>query len=348
MAQGSDKTGPLAGVPYDGRLTKADGKGTWWDGYDPQDLYAQNHPPHAKPSRAYLDKFFKRITQLVDDYHPDLLYFDDGVLPQHVVDEQDGLNLVAHFYNESVRLHGSNQAVVNTKSLNADQRKALVYDIERGKARSILPEPWQTDTCIGQWHYDRSIYEKHQYKTADVVIRMLVDIVSRNGNLMLSVPVRADGTIDDDEIATVQGVGRWLDVNGTAIYSTRPWKTYGEGPSLNEPEAASRFGGARDVSPITYTAQDIRFTQSKDGSLVFAIAMAVPTDHQLLIKSLGRAAGGAADGAPGSRLDREVADVSMLGSPASMAWTRDEAGLHVTLPDIPQSATAVALRVRLE
>ena len=342
-AQGSDATGPLAGVPYDGRLTKADGKGQWWEGYDSQDLYAQNHPLHAPPSAAYLDKFFKRIRQLVDDYQPDLLYFDDGVLPQHTVDEKDGLDLVAHFYNESQRLHGRNEAVVNTKGLNADQRRALVYDIERGKARTILPQPWQTDTCLGQWHYDRSIYQNHQYKTAPVVIRMLVDIVSRNGNLMLSVPVRADGTIDGDEIDTVQGVGRWLTVNGEAIYATRPWKTYGEGPSLNEPEAASRFGGALDVSPISYTGADIRFTQSKDGNLLYAIALAVPSSGELLVKSLARGAAGVPPA-----LDREIADVSLLGSPASLKWTRDQSGLRIKLPPVPPTTAAIAVRVRLQ
>ena len=342
-AQGSDQTGPLAGVPYDGRLTKADGRGQWWDGYDPQDLYAQNHPLHAPPSAAYLDKFFKRIRQLVDDYQPDLLYFDDGVLPQHAVDEQDGLNLVAHFYNESERMHGQNEAVVNTKGLNAEQRRALVYDIERGKAREILPQPWQTDTCLGQWHYDRSIYENHQYKTAPVVIRMLADIVSRNGNLMLSVPVRADGTIDSDEIETVQGVGRWLDLNGEAIYATRPWKIYGEGPAMSEPQAASRFGGALDVNPQPYTAEDLRFTQSKDGNVIYVIALAIPAKPELVVKSFARGPGGAM-----RPLEREIADVALLGSPASLPWVRDETGLRIQLPAIEPNATAIAVRVRLQ
>ena len=107
----------------------------------------------------------------------------------------------------------------------------MVYDIERGKAPGILPLPWQTDTCIGSWHYDRAIFEHHRYKTAAAVIPMLADIVSKNGNLMLSVPLQRDGTPDPDEIKIVNDIGAWLKVNGEAIYATRPWKIYGEGPS---------------------------------------------------------------------------------------------------------------------
>ena len=214
-AQGADKTGPLAGAPYDGKLTKADGKGLWWDGLDPQDLYAQNHPPGNQkgwdwwnwdpakgatiPDAAYMQKFFLRTQQLWDDYRPDMVYFDDTVLPFHGITDDLGLELAAHFYNSSIKLHGRNEAVMNGKFLDPLQRQALVYDIERGKATGILPEPWQTDTCLGDWHYQRAIFEKHQYKTAATVIPMLADVVSKNGNLMLSVPVRGDGSIDSDE-----------------------------------------------------------------------------------------------------------------------------------------------------
>jgi alpha-L-fucosidase len=94
-AQGSDKTGPLAGIPYDGKLTKTDGNGLWWDGLDPQDLYAQNHAIGAEPDAAYVTKYFNRIKDLIDGYHPDLIFFDDTKLPLG----DAGLNLAAHFYN---------------------------------------------------------------------------------------------------------------------------------------------------------------------------------------------------------------------------------------------------------
>ncbi|HUC84129.1 MAG TPA: alpha-L-fucosidase, partial [Candidatus Acidoferrales bacterium] len=278
-AQGADTNGPLAGVPYDGKLTKADGKGLWWEGLDPQDLYCQNHAIGAPPTAAYCENFCRRALQLWDDYRPDLIYFDDTAVPLRDLGVSDvyGLNLYAHFYNSSIAWHGANEAVITAKGLPPEQRKALVYDIERGKADGILPEPWQTDTCIGYWHYDRSLFNEHHYKTAAQVIPMLADIVSKNGNLMLSVPVRADGTIDADEEKIVAEIGAWLKLNGEAIYATRPWKIYGEGPAMARQEAGE-FGGQKDISSGPLTSRDIRFTQSKDKRSIYAIVLHPPAE----------------------------------------------------------------------
>jgi alpha-L-fucosidase len=347
-AQGADKDGPFAGVPYDGKLTKADGKGLWWDGLDPQDLYAQNHPPGAKlewswdpakgssvPDAAYLEKFFNRTKQLWDDYKPDMIYFDDSVLPLHGVTDEIGLTLAAHFYNSSIKLHGHNEAVMNGKQLDERQRKALVYDIERGKAQGILPEPWQTDTCIGDWHYNRDIFDQHRYKSAAAVVPMLADIVSKNGNLMLSVPVRADGTIDQDEVKIVSGIGAWLKVNGGAIYATRPWKTYGEGPSTMATETG-RFGGQSDTQRKPFTAEDIRFTQSKNGKTLCAIVLAFPADGKVTIKSL-------ASNSP--HWSGKIGSVRMLGVFGKLKFIRDNNGLTVTLPDKKPCDIAFALKI---
>ena len=349
-AQGADKTGPFAGVPYDGHLTKADGKGLWWDGLDPQDLYAQNHAPGTKlvwewnpaegsstPDAAYMTKFFLRTKQLWDDYQPDMIYFDDYVLPFHGVTDQVGLTLAAHFYNSSIQLHGRNQAVMNCKMLNEQQREALVYDIERGKAGAIMPLPWQTDTCIGSWHYDQNIFLKHRYKSAISVIRMLADIVSKNGNLMLSVPLQRDGTPDSDEYKIVSQIGDWLKINGPAIYATRPWKIYGEGPATTNHEKG-QFDGQTDVQKAPFTAADIRFTQAKDGSVLYAIVLAYPKHgHDITVKSL--AAGGA------GLLTAPISAVRMLGENGDLSFTRDAAGLHVTLPETRPSAGAFALEI---
>ena len=113
----------------------------------------------STPDAAYMEKFFKRTQQLWDDYHPDQIYFDDTVLPFHGVTDEIGLNLAAHFYNTRLDKHGRTEAVMNGKWLNETQRRAMVYDIERGKAQDILPQPWQTDTCIGSWHYDRGHFQ---------------------------------------------------------------------------------------------------------------------------------------------------------------------------------------------
>jgi alpha-L-fucosidase len=334
VAQGADTNGPLAGVPYDGKLTKADGKGLWWDGLDPQDLYAQNHPIGAKPDQAYCDKFYLRVKQLWDDYNPDMIYFDDSVLPIRQGGEEYGLNLYAHFYNSSIQRHGSNDAVVNAKRLDPMQRQALVYDIERGKASGILPEPWQTDTCIGQWHYNRAVFERHGYKTPAMVIPMLVDIVSKNGNLMLSVPVRADGTIDEDEARTVSGIGAWLKVNGEAIYGTRPWKIYGEGPSTTAVAETNRLGGIRDVGSKPFTAEDIRFTTK--GAALYAIVMGWPTNGLVKIPSLG---------SDSPYWQGKVQSVKLLGSPGRLKWDRDSTGLSVILPKSKPCDIAYALKI---
>jgi alpha-L-fucosidase len=350
VAQRADKTGPLAGVPYDGKLTKADGKGLWWDGYDPQELYAQNHAPGKKldwdwdpakgsstPDAAYCLKYFLRTKQLWDDYKPDMIYFDDSVLPFHGVTDEYGLNLVAHFYNSSIREHGRNEAVVNLKKLDEFQRRAVLYDIERGKAEAILPLPWQTDTCIGQWHYNREVFEKHQYKTASTVVPMLADIVSKNGNLMLSVPVCHDGTIDEDEVATVSGIGAWLKVNGEAIYATRPWKIYGEGPSTVAAEKG-QFGGQRDTQNTPFAPEDIRFTQSKNGKAVYAILLAWPSDGTVIVKSLS---------SNSPYCSGEISSVRLLGAREKLKFTRDASGLNITLPVKPPCEIAFALKIAL-
>jgi len=335
VAQGADKEGPLAGLPYDGKLTKADGKGQWWEGLDPQGLYEQNHAPKAKPDQAYIDKFFQRTRQLIQDYAPDLVYFDDGVLPLRKADEAAGLSLVADYYNASAKLHGKNEAVVNTKALNEDQSKALVYDIERGRADRILSAPWQTDTCIGQWHYSRAVYDKKEYKSAAVVVPMLADIVSKNGNLLLSVPLRRDGMPDEDEMEIVADIGAWLKVNGEGIYATRPWTIYGEGPSTMVSEGG-KYGGQNDTYAKPLTAEDIRFTQSQDGSTLYAIVLAIPPGGIVLVKSL--AAGSSSRPEP-------IGRVQVLGVPGDLKFTRDAQGLHVTLPDKSPCKIAVSLKI---
>jgi alpha-L-fucosidase len=327
VAQGADPSGPLAGVPYDGKLTKADGIGQWWEGFDPQDLYSQNHPVGATPSGEYCEKFFKRTKQLIDDYKPDLLYFDDRTLPLNAVDPAYGLNLAAHFYNSSIQWHGRNEAVMNTKGLVGAERKALVWDLERNKSDRLEPFIWQTDTCIGGWHYNRVIYDRHGYKTPDVVVRMLVDIVSKNGNLLLNIPVRSDGTIDEDETSCLEGIAQWTAVNGEAIFGTRPWKTYGEGA------LEAGFHSLGDVTRRPYTPADLRFTTK--GNTLYAIALGWPADRKLLIKTLG---------AHESGIKGDVTGVELLGS-GNVEFARGPAGLVVTLPEKRPCETAWALKI---
>ena len=331
-AQGADKDGPLAGVPYDGKLTKADGKGTWWEGLDPQDLYAQDHAPGQKPDAAYCTKFYNRTVDLINKYQPDLLYFDDDYtntgLPLYDADPTVGLRIAAHYYNSNRKQHdGKLEAVLNAKKVSPDKRGCVVLDIERGGARDLQPQPWQTDTCIGDWHYERAIAERHGYKKSGAVLRTLADIVSKNGNLLLNIPVRGDGTIDDDEVKFLEEMAAWMDVNGEAIFGTRPWAVYGEGPSTT----AGGPGGPFNEGRTRYTPQDLRFTAR--GDALYAIGLAWPADGgKVTIKSL-------ASDSP--QVKGEIGAVHLLGQDAALAAARDANGLTVDLPaPKPEGANA--------
>ena len=359
-AYGHDVEGPLKDVPYDGWLTQADGKGLWWDGLDPQDLYCGSRIPMPKDfpnttgaadfsvtktaygwhvkndghwyesippdDNGYSEKWFLRAQDLLDKYHPDMLYFDDGQLPLG----QKGIDVVTHFYNSSEQWNGGkNEAVVEAKGLRPDQRKGIVEDYERGMSDEIKPDPWQTDTCIGDWHYKKGI----KYKGVPQVVHMLCDIVSKNGNLMLNIPVRGDGTIDDDEIAFLQELAKWMDVNKEGIFDTRPWKIFGEGP----PEAK---GGMFNENKMVYSAADIRFT-TKGPDTLYAYFLGWPTDGKLTIHALGK---GGPTPAP---LDQAIQSVSLLGSSEKIAWTQDADGFHATLPTAAPSEAACALKLTL-
>ncbi|MFL9484346.1 alpha-L-fucosidase [Chitinophagaceae bacterium LWZ2-11] len=338
VAQRSDKTGKYAGVPYDGKLTKADGKGKWWNGLDPQDLYEQNHPLSKNssvdnnfdatqwdwgngvcpPSDAYIEKFYNRTLDLINKYNPDLVYFDDDQLPFWPINDA-GLRIAAHLYNKSIRDHGALRAVINGKKLNESQRKSMVWDIERGQANDIQPLPWQTDTCIGGWHYDRGVYERNGYKTAKTIIQTLVDIVSKNGNLMLNIPVRGDGTIDEKERKVVEDIGKWMKVNGESIYATRPWKIFGEGAAQS---AALNEQGFNEGHGKPYTHEDIRFAVK--GDILYATAMGRPQNGKILIKSLANNS---------NYFPKQIQKVEWLLTGQSLSVERTDTGLEVTLPD---------------
>ncbi len=348
-AQGADKDGPFAGVPYDGKLTKADGKGTWWEGYDPQDLYEQRHAPspdfqnlgriHARwnwgngvtpPDQACCEKFYNRTMDLINKYRPELIYFDDTALPLWPVSDA-GLKIAAHFYNSNDKWHG-NDGVMFNKVLNDEQKKCMAWDIERGSSNEIEPHPWQTDTCIGSWHYDKGIFDRHRYKTAKTVVQTLIDVVSKNGNLLLSVPLKGDGTPDADEIAIVQGVAAWMEVNQEAIHGTRPWKVFGEGPQMASaaPIQAQGFNEGRGKA---FTAEDARFTTK--GETLYAFIMGAPT-NAVSVKSLGTDA---------KLLEKPISAVTLLGSEEKLRWQQLPQGLVIDTPQKSPSAIAIVFKI---
>jgi alpha-L-fucosidase len=350
-AYGYDAEGPMAGVRYDAyKLKKEDGKGKWWEGLDPQELYAgpsmvvpdgmktakemadwheandrvwTEEPPANNP--AFTEKWFLRTKDLIDQYKPDMVYFDDFGVPQG----QAGFDVIAHYYNASEQWHdGKQAAVVTLKQLKSGQSKGVVEDFERGFCEDILPEPWQTCTCIGDWHYDRSIHEENRYKPVGQVVDMLIDIVSKNGNLLLSIPVRGDGTIDDLEEKFLEGMAKWMEVNGEAIFGTRPWKIYGEGPTQVKV-------GMFNENKTKFTAEDIRYTRKNDN--LYALLLGYPESHKAVIKTM-------ALGSP--LLDgKKINQVSLLGYSGELRWKQTKDGLVVLLPDDPPTEHAVSLKI---
>jgi alpha-L-fucosidase len=340
-AYGYDAQGPMRGRRYDAfRLRKADGRGTWWEGLDPQDLYTGPAfaPPNgiatAKAMNAWHDardgqwmeyappqnprfaaKWLLRQKDLVEKYRPDLVYLDDSRLPFGRI----GIEAAAHYYAHAP------DGVLTAKQLSPFQRHALVEDVERGFVDGIRDVPWQTDTCLGNWHYDRRLFDNHGYKTAKQVVQRLADVVSKNGNLLLSVPVRGDGTIDSDEEAILASLSAWFERNGEAIYGSRPWRVFGEGPTR------VRSGVMNEGEAAPFTSDDVRYTAR--GANLYAILLDWP-ERPVLLAALP--AGAAA-----------VERVEMLGGPP-VDWAQDAAGLRLTLPRPPsgQFVPVVRLRVR--
>ncbi len=352
-AYGYDGEGPQAGVRYDAfTLKKEDGKGKWWEGLDPQELYTgpnkvmpdgitsaqavarwheQNDRPWTEGPPAnnpeFTRKWFLRCQDLVDQYQPDLLYFDNiGNLPLG----QAGLDIAAHFYNANMKWHnGSLEAVLNVKGISGERRAAIVEDYERGASNNIEPAPWQTDTCIGDWHYNRPLFDQHRYKSVAQVVKSLINIVSKNGNLLLSIPVRGDGSIDPDEVAFLEGMAKWIAINGEGIYSSRPWRIFGEGP------AGSGRGGMFSEGRSNYTAADVRFTAK--GNTLYAYLLGWPEQGPALIKAL-------ALNSPHFE-GQKIAQVALLGHEGKLDWKQDENGLTVSMPPQPPCEHAFALKV---
>lgn len=351
-SQRYDRNGPKAGVPYDGTLTKADGKGKWWEGYDPQDLYAQNHPMskgswvdgmiHSQwawgngaslPTQEYCTNFYDRTVDAINRYNPDLIYFDVTVVPFYPISDA-GLKIAAHFYNHNMATHkGKLEAVMLSKILDENQRKAIVWDVERGAPNEIMEQPWQSCSCIGGWHYNTSIYENNWYKSAADVVKLLVDIVSKNGNLLLSVPLRADGTFDEKEEKILNEFGDWMNINKEAILDTRPWEIFGEGP-IAEADIKINAQGFNEGSYSKATAQEIRFTQTKKD--LYATVLAWPTEKQILIKSLSDES---------KLFPGKISRVELLGY-GKVPFTRTDKGLLINMPDKQINKIAPVFKIK--
>ena len=345
-AYGYDPVGPRKGERYDAfRLRKADGKGQWWDGLDPQELYTGGHAVmpdgidtiagmnawHEAHDREwvetgppddprYVTKWLLRQTDLVDKYKPDLVYFDDYGLPFGSI----GLQAAADYYNRSIQWSGKIDVALFAKQLKPHERFGVVQDVERGFADRLWDEPWQTDTCIGDWFYNLARLNDKSYKTAEQVIQRLADVVSKNGNLLLSIPQPGHGAIDSEEENILDGMGAWTAVNGEAIFGSRPWRQYGEGPTK------LAAGMMNEGSAGNFTPRDIRFTTNK-GAL-YVLFLGWPSDTATVSAlALGKGAG-------------PIERATLLGG-GPVRHRRDAAGLHLELPRKPDGGFVPVIRL---
>jgi alpha-L-fucosidase len=270
-------------------------------------------------SDAYTDDWLARTAEIVERYHPDLIYFDWWVGQPDFRSRLE--RFATYYYNHAAAQH---QPVVLFYKLNDMADGSATLDMERGGLGDIRPQPWQTDTSLsnGSWGY----IEHDTYKSPESVIHQLADVVSKNGNLLMNVGPRPDGTIPEGAAKTLLAVGAWLKVNGDAIYGTRPWRQFGEGPTKFE------AGSFHDTESKPYTAEDYRFT-TKDGAL-YAIELGWPKDGEAIIHALSSGVG-----------TREVASVELLGSTAPLTFQQRPDGLHIHVPAEPIGQYAYAYRI---
>jgi alpha-L-fucosidase len=325
-SHGADTKGAKKGVPYDGNLKGYEG------------LYHETHGDTAMRYPAVCPPQWKqtwklRMLDLVDNYKPDLVYLD-GAMPFLDDNGQTGFEWLAHYYNAGLKRYGGRKEVVLTykgSSMRREKNKGFytsgigTRDHERKVPDRLLDEPWLTDDSIGPWGYDTTV----PYTNVDQLVDKFVDIVSKNGNLLLNVPPKADGTFDDETIRILKEFGKWNRINGEAIFRTRPWTRFGEGP-IKKPEERLR------VSP--FSAKDIRFTQSKDGRVLYAIVLDWPAENVLHIQSLS-----AQEKSLG-----EIKSITLLGHKGNLEWTSDDEALHITLPETKPCDYAYAIKIAME
>ena len=354
----SDTTGDKAGVPYDGHLTLADGKGKWWEGMDPHLLYGVDlrqykgvsavanegwSPPpagifqeHADYAKWYATWWALRMMDAVSKYNPDFIY-TDGTSNQPFSGGGTGTGIkadamqrvIADYYNRTLARRGKVDVFSIVKF--RPKTNGTVNTEEFGLPNEIkTDQSWIGETPVGDWFYG----PKFTYDSG-MMIRYIVEAAARDGNAALNIPIRPDGSLDQGATKMLEGVGKWMRMNGSAIYGSKAWKIPGEGQITNG-HLRKIPGGAlqKQHADFKYATNDFRFTVGKDGAL-YAICMTVPkAGEKLLITSLGKT---------GS--DKTVRNVSLLGYNGRVEYSQDEQSLSVTCPSGMHFETAVVIKI---
>nr|AHF24008.1 alpha-L-fucosidase [uncultured bacterium Contig1756] len=324
--KGCDKHGPYAGVPYDGTDP------AYRDFYHANEEHGTENPleiwPWYTDNREFQAYWLRCVEEMIDRFRPDLVY-TDGVLPFgghwmgeevraiHPEDYRPGLQAVAKLYNTSIETYGENRAVYLQKDRRPEIYSVGVLDIEKSQLPGIMPEPWHTDTCIGNWFYD----VHHPYKSPEQITEMLVDIISKNGVMLLNILQRPDGTIDEDAEFILDRLADWYAVNGEAVYGTRPWRVFGEG------DTRVKIDGFTEEK-TDWNRSDFRFVQ-KDGA-VYAFMMGAAPGEAVVLRSFA---------------EQPVQSVELLG--CGPVPFRQEFGLvTVSLPEKLPSMCANTLKIR--
>ena len=286
-------------------------------------LYGPANPKETQPDEAYLEDWLARTCELVDKYQPQLVWFDWWI--EEPAFEPYLQRFAAYYYNRG--LEWQRGVAINYKH-DAFPEGTAVYDVERGQLAGSRPSFWQTDTAVAKnsWGYTHN----QEYKTAGSIVGDLVDIVSKNGALLLNIGPRADGTIPEPEQELLREIGRWLAVNGEAIYGTRPWTVFGEGPT----EVSE--GQFTDTKRAVFTSEDIRFTTREN--VLYAICLDWPADS-VTIRTLAAGSSMKAD---------QIAEIRLLGFSAPLSWLQNETGLRIETPGGRPCDHAYTFRITLK
>jgi alpha-L-fucosidase len=359
-AFGCDIEGDKKSVPYDGHLTLADGKGKWWEGYDPRLLYGidlreykgvskaaasgWSPPPagiftnHIEYAKWYTTQWAMRMMDVVEHYEPDFIY-TDGTAQGPFTGEGTGTGIktnamplvMADYYNSTLKSRGE----VNTFSIVKFRHKTngTVNTEEFGIPAAIkTDQPWIGEAPVGDWFYAPNF----TYNSG-MMIRYIIEAIARDGNAALSIPIRPDGSLEDECINMLKELGVWMKRNGEAVYGSHAWKIPGEGEMVDG-KLKMLPGGAlqRKHAEFLFNAQDIRFTVGKNGSL-YAFCMNVPASKAVVkIKSLGADAG---------NFGKSVKSVQLLGYKGQLSWKQEADGLAITCPQEMPFATSVVFKI---